>query len=743
MVLSREPGLPHPMWDDLVALRVETLNHLIVIVCLVGLGVLFPGILEAEWVDWRTVVIAAVLFSSAGLARWILARSCTVALVLLSLGTGFGTGFAALTFGRPATLFALPLFVFAAALFTDRRGAILLALGADALVWVVAHVMAVPVNGVDLILLYVFTTVSGAVAWFFYRPVEVVLDWAWASWVREQDQTAVARARQAELAQVSKSLLDACERLEDANATLLGARRAADEARRIKDEFATMVSHELRTPLNLVIGFSEMAAREITNKSGDVSPYFRAAIEAIHHNALHLSALADDVLDLGRLDAHRLALQKEWVNLEMIVREAAGAVDGLYASAGLQLTVDVATDLPVLYVDPVRVRQVLVNLLVNAVRYTEVGGIVVAARRSDHDVLLSVTDSGVGISPEDLPFVFSGYRQLGQTNRRGGFGLGLTISKRFVEMHAGSMWVTSTPAQGATFFFTLPIVDNVVALASSPSLRFVDCAYSEPAEQAVLVLARDAPATRFFKRYLDSYRVIGALTPGEVLKATKTATFDAIIVADDLGIDDPLVAAACRRLPAASLIRCGLRTDGFVGQSQGASAFLTKPIRHDDLRDTLCRLGLHPRHVLVVDDSPEMTRLLREMLQEILPRCQVREVHDGRVALALTMPAPRSRAVSRVDLVLLDLLLPGLDGRDLLATWRSDPHWRDVPVIIVSAAVDDHEHRVVGDFLELRRDGGLSIGELMAATRGILDSRAASRATNAIAWSDVSEPPVN
>lgn len=740
MVLSRESIRPHPMRDDLLALRVETLGRLIMILCLAALGVMLPGVIDAGLVDWRMAVVAAVLLSVAGLARWILPRSYRLALAVLSLGVELAAGVAALTFARPAALFALPLFVFVAAFFADRLGAILLALSADALIWVVAQLMPGAVNEVDLTLLYVFTSASGALTWFVYRPVEIVLDWAWTSYLREQEQSTMARARQAELARVSKSLLETCERLEEANATLSGARRAADEARRIKDEFATMVSHELRTPLNLVIGFSEMAAREMASGPGDASPYLRAAIEAIHHNALHLSDLADDVLDLGRLDAHRLALQKQWASLETIVREAASAVDGLYGSAGLRLVVNLEADLPMLYVDPVRVRQVLINLLVNAVRYTDEGSVVVAAQRSGHDVLVSVSDTGVGIAPEDLPFVFSGYRQSGQPHRRGGFGLGLTISKRFVEMHAGSMWVTSAPNHGATFFFTLPIIDNVAASAASPSLRFIDRPRDRVAERAVLVLARDAGTTRYFQRYLDGYRVVGATTPEEVLKATSVAMFEAIVVADaDRGSDDPLVAVARRRLPNAPLLRCGLRTEAYVGQGLGASAFLTKPVTRDDLGDTLRRLGLHPRRVLVVDDSSEMTLLLRQMLQELLPRCQVREAHDGHEALALTVNETGPRAGSRADLVLLDLLLPDLDGRDLLATWRSHPQWRSVPVIIVSAAVDDHDHRVIGDFLELRRDGGLSIGELMAATRGILDSQAVPRSASTVAWSDLAD----
>lgn len=739
-MLRQKPIDLHPMWDDLLILRGETLNRLIIIVCVAALGVMSPGLVNPNLVGWPMAIISAVLLATAGVARWTLARSYILALVVLSLGVEVSTGIAALTYARPTALFALPLFVFVASLFANRLGAIVLALSADALIWLVAHLLAVPLDVADLVLLFVFTTSSGALAWFFYHPIEIVLDWAWASYVREQAQTAVARARQAELAMASKSLSEACERLEEANATLTGARRAADEARRIKDEFATMVSHELRTPLNLVIGFSEMIARETASRPLDVSPHFRTAVEAIRHNALHLSDLADDVLDLGRLDAHRLALQKEWTNLETIAREAVVAVDGLYASAGLRLTLDVAADLPKLYVDSSRIRQVLINLLVNAVRYTDEGGVSVRAQRSDHDVLVTITDTGVGIAPEDLPFVFSGYRQTGQTHRRGGFGLGLTISKRFVEMHAGSMWVVSEPKAGATFCFTLPVIDNVAASVSTPSLRFVERAPGEASDRSVLILARSTEAARYFRRYLDSYRVVSATTPGDVQAVTKSGVFKALIVVGaDLNSEDPLVLAAHRRLPTVPLLRCGLQTFQFVGQSLGASAFLTKPIGRGDLGDALRRLHLHPRRALVVDDSPEMTLLLRQMLTDILPHCQVLEAHNGDEALALTVKAARSEPAPRAELILLDLLMPGIDGRDLLAMWRNHPRWRKVPVIIVSAAVDDHDHRVIADFLELRRAGGMSVAEVMAAIEGTLDRWAAPQNSRSIAWADVQE----
>src|SRR5262249_22616907 len=231
-----------------------------------------------------------------------------------------------------------------------------------------------------------------------------------------EQRTDDLRDREAELSRVAKSLREACIRLEEMNAELERAQRAAEDARRLKSEFAATISHELRTPLNLIIGFSEMMMNAPVAYAGQRLPEsYRRDLEAIYRNAGQISRLIDDVLDLSQIDAQRMALERSNVSLRQIVDEATSTVALLLEHLGLCLTVHVSPDLPALYVDPTRIRQILINFLNNAARFTDRGGITVRATADEYEVVVAVTDTGVGIPPEDLPYVFEEFHQVGDS----------------------------------------------------------------------------------------------------------------------------------------------------------------------------------------------------------------------------------------------------------------------------------------------------------------------------------------
>jgi len=231
----------------------------------------------------------------------------------------------------------------------------------------------------------------------------------------------------------------------------------------------------------------------------------------------------------------------------------------------------------------------------------------------------------------------------------------------------------------------------------------------------VLVFERDAEAGGVIRRYLDGYRIVTARTPDEAALVAKDGAVSAVILADSVvegegrGDRDGLA-----WLPRAPVLRCGLRTVGRIGCEIGAAAFLTKPVGQERLRDTLNRLDLVPRHALIVDDDPQMVDLLGRMLRAIAPRCLVQLATTAELGLELARKAPP-------DLVLLDLLMPGMDGREFLGIWRADSSLGGAPVIVISAAVENDDRVVVGDFLEVRGPDGLGIADLMRATRGTLD----------------------
>ena len=353
---------------------------------------------------------------------------------------------------------------------------------------------------------------SALLCWVATSPIYVALQWAWQSYDRSRQVTEELRDRQGELGRVVKSLNEAYIQLEHLNDDLARARVVAEEARKLKAQFAANISHELRTPLNLIVGFSEMMATAPQAYGGKPLPdAYRSDLDAILRNARHLSGLIDDVLDLSQVEAGRMGLVKEQIALEEVIGEAVGAAIRLLEGQGLSLTVSVAEGLPPVYADRTRIRQVLINLLSNAGRFTDQGGITVSASVDGTDVRVSVADTGIGIAPEDIPKVFESFRQIDGSIRRraGGTGLGLAVSKQFVELHGGAMWAESELGKGTVFHFTLPISANVVATTQPGDWRLWDrvMASRPPEPVEVRVISPDPSVARIFQRYLDGYRV--------------------------------------------------------------------------------------------------------------------------------------------------------------------------------------------------------------------------------------------
>src|SRR5579883_2930235 len=564
----------------------------------------------------------------------------------------------------------------------------------------------------------VLVGLSVLLTWAAAHPVQAALVWAWDSYLDALRRSEELRDRQGELNRVLASLNETCYRLEVANEELARARAAADEARQLKAEFAANISHELRTPLNLIIGFSEIL---METRAGEpaLPPAVRADIDVIYRNARHLSNLIDDVLDLSQVDAGRMGLTKERVALTEIVREAMAAIARLYEARGLTLTDEVPADLPLVYVDRTRIRQVLINLLNNAARFTLAGGTTVRARQDGSNLVVEVSDTGVGIPPEQLPKMFEEFRQLDGTLRRPheGSGLGLAICKRFVELHGGAIWAESQPGRGTTVFFTLPLIENVASAPLRPEwetwVRLP--ADDQPHPRTVVLISPDPQVERLFARYLDAYRVRPAADEAAALHLCAEGPAHGIILtahpSADLTERLRRLRAVPRNLP---LITCSLPSSGSISERLGVADYLVKPIAPERLRESLARVARRARVVLVVDDDPEMVRLLVRMIRGGSRRYQVLRAYGGRAALDLM----RER---RPDVVVLDLVMPDLDGYDVLREMRLRDDLRDIPVVAVTARGYETETIAAGA-LSITREGGLSVGELMACLRAALDT---------------------
>jgi signal transduction histidine kinase/DNA-binding NarL/FixJ family response regulator len=571
--------------------------------------------------------------------------------------------------------------------------------------------------------LFVALACWGAVgiAFLAWRMLGSLLDTVQWSWRQYEDSRAMldqARNQQVELKQALADLADANEQLTRLNRLAQGLQQAAEEARRAKEQFVANVSHELRTPLNMIIGFCEMIV-ESPQTYGKIPRSLMADLTVVLRNSQHLSALIDDVLDLSQVEAGHMALSKEHVALAEIIEAAAKAVGPLYDSKHLYLHTSVAEDLPPVYCDPTRIRQVVLNLLSNAGRFTEAGGVQVRARREGEDAIVSVADTGPGIAAEDAAKVFEPFQQLDDSIRRrhGGSGLGLSISKNFVELHDGRMWFESRPGVGTTFLFRLPINPPVPLEAGAarwlveswPDLMRTSRPMSplpKGRPRFVVLEAGDA-LRRLLVRYLGDVEIAQATELEGALAALVDAPAKALLMNASSVAEGLQELAACHDLPFGTpAIVCSVRGLLETAEALGVAAYLLKPIPRDRLLAVLERLNLRGKTLLVVDDEPEVLQLLWRMLVSSGAGYRVLPARDGEHALALLRD-------QHPDAVLLDLVMPGMDGYQFLSIKNADPALKAIPVVVFSAQ-DPASQAGVANLLGVARGGGLSLTQVVS-----------------------------
>lgn len=566
-----------------------------------------------------------------------------------------------------------------------------------------------------------FVVTAAFLVWLGGRPAQAALVWSWSNYSRMRELTEESQRHQGELAEALKGFSQACYQLECANEELARARAAADEARLQKAQFAANLSHELRTPLNLVIGFSEMilfAPQRVGEPT--ISDAHREDVDAIYRNAQYLSSLLEDVLDLGEIDAGRMGIHKEWVQFRDIAEESVNVVATLFEDRGLSISIDVSENLPPVYVDRARIRQVFINLLNNAARFTERGGAHIRAHLTERDLIVTVADTGVGIPATELPHIFEEFRQSEPRDRTrfGGRGLGLAICKTFIELHGGNIWVESKVApeagRGTAFSFSLPLIHNVASLP----LRATWETWAQPPgplgdeEAPVLVVSADPATARLFQRHLDGFRVASA---GQLPAGATTLPVRAIIRVLDQH-DDPRSAVDGAALTDARLpvVSCRLPSGRDLREDLRVTDYLVKPFTREQLLAALERIGRRIETVLIVDDDLAMLSLIDRTLSARYPDLGIVKASGGQDALAYLQNPD-----FRIDLLIMDLLMPPLNGMAVLEAIETIPRLADLPIIIVSAR-GFIDHRKASSWMMVERRDGLSIGELMACTRAIV-----------------------
>ncbi|MEW5958453.1 MAG: HAMP domain-containing sensor histidine kinase, partial [Chloroflexota bacterium] len=366
-------------------------------------------------------------------------------------------------------------------------------------------------------------TLGIAVAWLAVNTLYTTLQWTQNMQQRAERLLDEVRNQRAELSRVLKSTEITNSLLRRTQRELIIARKQAEEARRLKEQFAANISHELRTPLNLILGFSEIMSLS-PEVYGDVnwSPTLRRDVYQIYRSSRHLVDMIDDILDLSRFEMVGFTLSKESTPLEPLLRNTASIAADLFRGHPVRLEVDIPSDLPTLELDRTRIRQVLLNLLNNAQRFTPEGTVQLTAKKADNEVIISVSDTGAGIPAEKLPHIFDEFFQVDFSLRRShqGAGLGLAISKRFVQLHGGSIWAKSQEGVGSTFSFSLPTKSTYFppTLATDgdgqPEPSWID----KPAP-TIVVVDPDPSIATLMRRNFNGYEVV-QLTDSTKIKET-------------------------------------------------------------------------------------------------------------------------------------------------------------------------------------------------------------------------------
>jgi PAS domain S-box-containing protein len=467
--------------------------------------------------------------------------------------------------------------------------------------------------------------------------------------------------------------------LASANAELEGRNREVERATRMKSEFLASMSHELRTPLNAIVGFSDLLDEETV---GALNSKQKRFMGHVRNAAKHLLALINDILDLSKIEAGQLEIFPENVSLQQALTEVLSLIQPLTDKRKINLNIT-RQDLTV-YADRVRLKQVLYNLLSNAVKFTpEHGSISVEAYAEGEQAHISVSDTGVGIRKEDQAIIFDEFRQVGESAKgvKEGTGLGLAITRKLVGQLGGVISVASEPGKGSRFTFTIP-----VGTAPDDSINDISCRNSGEREHPVVLIVDDEPAAReLLVNYLgpQGYIVMTARSGTEALAKAKKFRPDAITLnmlsPGQTGWTTLYELKHNSETADIPIIVVSVVDQKGMGFTLGASEYLVKPVARETLLAKLAQHVGSPREgvcrVLVAEDEVTTMRLLESILRSagyepLLAR-------NGKEALSVL-------AENRVDLILLDLQMPEMDGFEAIQRIREHPQWHDLPIFVLT-----------------------------------------------------------
>ncbi len=489
------------------------------------------------------------------------------------------------------------------------------------------------------------------------------------------------------------------------------------EIDRLKSQFLANMSHELRTPLNSIIGFSRVIIKGI---DGPVTELQQQDLTAIYNSGQHLLGLINDVLDLSKIEAGKMELAFDEVNIADVTSSVLSTMSGLIKDRPIQMKRIIQPNLPTVRADAIRVRQVMINLLSNASKFTDEGDILVEVGLKPgptgrNELRVSVTDSGPGIAKQDQTKLFQAFSQVDDspTRKTGGTGLGLSICQHIINMHGGRIWVESDLGKGSTFHFTLPLFRKEKEGESTYG-----------GNKVILAIDDDPQVIGLYERYLhpQGYQVVPLSDPSRAVERVKqlkpfAVTLDIMMP----GIDGWQVLDSLKGDPDTRnipVIVCSIIEDLEKGFNLGATDYLVKPILEDDLVNALDRLNADGsiRDVLVIDDNPDDLRLIGKILTDD-GRYKAILAEGGRMGWDIISSGKPPHAV------ILDLFMPEVDGFKILENMQASQNLRDIPVIVISGMdLSPEQKNQLNEFGQrLLSKGSFNEKELLTSIQRSLD----------------------